>query len=346
MSVSVKHAITSTLKGLTQKAAYRAGIPAVVGTVRYDWEGALGSLDIFFGHHVVADGDACGELQAGQLYDRLMYLRRTRELVSLSEGLDWLQRPRRGSRLAAITFDDGYRDNLTLLLPVLEAAHAPATVFVATGPVVDGGSMWFDLARCALRRAGTKPLGLAWAPAPLQAQQPAAYADKVMAYLQRCDPLVREKRVGELLRKAPAADPPVEPRHAVLTAQELQALARHPLISIGAHTHSHTVLDACDEATARGELRENLQCLARLVGAPARSFAYPRGLPQDFSQRDQELLRDLGIEVAVTTRPGPNVPGTDPLALNRLPLGTGGVERFAWTVDVRPVARHAGSVLT
>lgn len=341
MLVSTRRNATGTLKGLAQKAVYGVGLPAVVGTVRYDWEGAYGGLDIFFGHHVVADNDDCGDLKATDLYDRLKYLRRTRDFVSLAEGLVWMRHPSRGARLAAITFDDGYRDNLTQLLPVLEAAQAPATVFVATEPVVTGGSLWFDLARCALRRAGARPLRLAWAPAPLQVQQPGAYADKLMDYLQRCEPAVRARRVRELLQRAPAAEPPVEPRHAVLTPPELQTLAAHPLITIGAHTHSHAVLSACDDADVLRELQENLACLGRLTGTPAKSFAYPRGLSGDYSLRDQQLLGELGIEAAVTTHPAQNVPTTDPLALCRIPLGTGGVERFAWAIDVRPATRRS-----
>src|SRR5262245_29255477 len=34
---------------------------------------------------------------------------------------------------ACLTFDDGYRDNLTTLLPILEQHNVPATIFVTTG---------------------------------------------------------------------------------------------------------------------------------------------------------------------------------------------------------------------
>ncbi len=50
----------------------------------------------------------------------------------------------RAAGLAALTFDDGFQDNLTTLVPLLRELDAPATVFVTTGwmgephPVVPG----------------------------------------------------------------------------------------------------------------------------------------------------------------------------------------------------------------
>lgn len=42
-------------------------------------------------------------------------------------------------RLVAITFDDGFRDNLTVALPLLEQFNLPATVFVTAGFVGQTG---------------------------------------------------------------------------------------------------------------------------------------------------------------------------------------------------------------
>ncbi len=45
---------------------------------------------------------------------------------------------------AVITFDDGYADNLTNALPVLEKFSAPATVFVITGDVGGKNVVWSE----------------------------------------------------------------------------------------------------------------------------------------------------------------------------------------------------------
>ena len=40
------------------------------------------------------------------------------------------------ARSVALTFDDGYADNLTQALPLLERAHMPATIYASASPRV------------------------------------------------------------------------------------------------------------------------------------------------------------------------------------------------------------------
>lgn len=73
---------------------------------------------------LVADADISPE----NFERQLQWLARWRRVVTLDETL---KSPRRN--VVALTFDDGYRDNLTVALPLLEKFQLPMTIFVAAG---------------------------------------------------------------------------------------------------------------------------------------------------------------------------------------------------------------------
>jgi peptidoglycan/xylan/chitin deacetylase (PgdA/CDA1 family) len=74
---------------------------------------------------LLADADISPERFARQL----QWLARWRRVVPLAETL----RAPASRNLVAITFDDGYRDNLTVALPLLEKFQLPMTLFVTAG---------------------------------------------------------------------------------------------------------------------------------------------------------------------------------------------------------------------
>jgi len=73
--------------------------------------------------------EADADISPEKFERQLRWLARWRRVVPLEETLR--QSGRR--RLVAITFDDGFRDNLTVALPLLEKFQLPMTLFVTAG---------------------------------------------------------------------------------------------------------------------------------------------------------------------------------------------------------------------
>jgi peptidoglycan/xylan/chitin deacetylase (PgdA/CDA1 family) len=103
----------------------------------------------------------------------------------------------------------------------------------------------------------------------------------------------------------------------MLTRQQVRGL-RDLGFEVGGHTVNHPILARIDAARARKELAENKEDLEALLGERLRSFAYPNGTPErDFGVEHARMVRSLGYETAVTTRPGASGPQTNPFLLPR-----------------------------
>jgi peptidoglycan/xylan/chitin deacetylase (PgdA/CDA1 family) len=95
-------------------------------------------------------------------------------------------------------------------------------------------------------------------------------------------------------------------------------LDRDRTIDFGAHTVTHANLLRLDDTAAEREIAGSKEVLESRLGHPVPAFCYPAGL---YGQREQDLVRAGGYEVAVGAEPGPNRPDSDRLGLRRIGVG-------------------------
>jgi peptidoglycan/xylan/chitin deacetylase (PgdA/CDA1 family) len=74
----------------------------------------------------------------------LQFLKENYQVVSLPELLLRLQNKNLSGKEAVITLDDGYQDNLSEALPLLEKYQLPATIFITTGFLGEVASLPWD----------------------------------------------------------------------------------------------------------------------------------------------------------------------------------------------------------
>ncbi len=84
-----------------------------------------------------------------------------------------------------------------------------------------------------------------------------------------------------------------------LTPENIREMSDSGLIEFGGHTMNHINLTTVDDATARREIEESIETVASLTASPCRTFAYPFGR---YLPKHREMLRDAGIEMAVTVK--------------------------------------------
>ncbi|WP_245322819.1 polysaccharide deacetylase family protein [Bradyrhizobium valentinum] len=221
-------------------------------------------------------------------------------IVSLEECLEQLARNDRSRRYAVLTFDDGYRDNVSVALPILERNNAPFMVYVPTAALTRTLQSWWLGLRELIRSSDDITIDAMG----IRIHCP-DFRRKRLA-LTKVDQWVHQdyKRVVALaatLNKAGISMSALNERY-FLDACALQNLARHPLASIGGHTTSHAALATLDASSARAELADNRNYLENLLQLSVRHLAYPYGTPGACGPREARLASEAGYSSAVTTR--------------------------------------------
>jgi peptidoglycan/xylan/chitin deacetylase (PgdA/CDA1 family) len=270
-------------------------------------------------------------------HDHLEVLGRYCEFISLTELPARLAAgvpPRRTP--VAITFDDGYVDNLRHALPVLKAAGAPATVFLATDWLGRAGGFWWDRLAAMVFESPRLPAAinlevgtatLQWRANRLGATGDGARARLHRALWQFCQSLADHDRDAALkqLGGILSVDCPADPESRPMRPDEVQELHASRLVSIGAHAQSHRPLPMLSESEQAMEIAGSRDACRSLTGVTPECFAYPHG---EVAPGLPQLVERAGFKLACSTVQEMAWPGRDRYQLPRVSVSDSDARRF------------------
>ena len=237
-------------------------------------------------------------------------------------------RERGRGRHVMITFDDGYRDNFELALPVLKAHGAPATFFICTGYIDDPKLPWWDEIAWMLRSSTIESIAHGdWLPHGVQPGIENRAAIRIA--LARYKELPGDKTAGYLdfLRSATGADASVVNGSELWMTWEMIRDLQRAGMTIGAHTVSHQLLGKLSEAEQEAEIVGSRDRIAAQIGIVPRAFAYPVGSRSAFTETTKRLLRKHGFESAFSFYGGfQRFDPFDPYDVRRAHVGYSGAQ--------------------
>lgn len=210
------------------------------------------------------DGGGGLHLPVDQFREQLQFLARHYRVVPLMDVVEALSEGRRPPpRSVVLTCDDGYANNLSVAAPLLADYGFPATIFLATDYIDRQGLFWWDDLRARLWTRKEFGSGVVTGGAALVRGAELLRAATLAERTQRLDAW----SVGQVVRD-----------DALRPATWDECRAAPPNIQFGGHGASHRLLGEIDIDTARQELRDCRQALARELGERAVPvFCYPAG---------------------------------------------------------------------
>jgi peptidoglycan/xylan/chitin deacetylase (PgdA/CDA1 family) len=288
--------------------------------------------------------------------EQIAILRGHGQLMQLHQLASALRDGKLPRRAAAITFDDGYANNLHHAKPLLERYDVPATVFVTAAYVGQEREFWWDELERLLLQPGKLPnlldLKVNGTPCHWELGDAAVYSSE--EYSRYCSWTVREDEPGprqrlyrslyQLLR--PLADSErcqllneltawagsertVRPSHRALSAQEVVELATGGLVEIGAHTMTHPALAELPPAEQTQEIQGSKSRLMEILNQTVVSFAYPFGSRRHYTSETAAIVQQAGFGSACSGFSGLVCPGTDRFQLPRFVMRNWDGDAFA-----------------
>jgi peptidoglycan/xylan/chitin deacetylase (PgdA/CDA1 family) len=259
-------------------------------------------------------------LPVSEFARQMEFLREQYDVLPIDEAL---ASPATGKPRACITFDDGYRNNLELALPILERLRLPATVYLPTAFIGTDSMLWTTRLDLGLPKATpeTRAQVADWLSLPHDPSTP-ALMHGVSNALKALRPREREHLLTKIFAQIPAPSTDELAPHAFVTWAEVARMESTGLISFGAHTAHHEIVRNLDDASLRQELQSSVEDVAKHCARPSRTFAYPNGRAVDFDERSEKILSSLGCTAAVSTIEGLNDESTPRYALRRISVGS------------------------
>jgi peptidoglycan/xylan/chitin deacetylase (PgdA/CDA1 family) len=221
----------------------------------------------------------------------------------------------------ALTFDDGYVDNLSVAKPLLVQHSVAATVFVATGH--RGSEFWWDtLARllapgqelpATVRIAVGERIHTWKSPPAGDVNGRRRLLFSIHSLMQPLSPPL----IQPILHSLSAALSPMStpaPFSRALTTDEVTELARGDLVDIGAHGDTHSLLAQLPVASQQSDIRQSKTVLESLLGRPILGFAYPYG---SVSPATLNIVRGSGFAFACSSHTDVTSAGSNRFLLPR-----------------------------
>ena len=305
-------------------------IPGVkTGKIFFRWLRAqvYGGALILGYHRISSSPRALDEVcvSSENFAEHLHELRKRTHPISLSKLVQHLRDGSVPEKSIAVTFDDGYADNLYTAKPLLEKYEIPATVFICTGYI--GKEFWWDeLERLVTGsqtdlqvlhlQVGGKQFEWHKATVNLEERQPALREEFCRAlyhFLLSLDVEDQTYAMGVIRSWSEVSSPGISTTRA-MSEEELLRLVDGGLIELGAHTSHHPMMPQLSFERQKEEIQSSKRDLEALLSEKIAGFSYPNGRATVDAKR---LVRELGFTYACTSLQDVIRPGSDVYELTR-----------------------------
>ena len=258
----------------------------------------------------VQDGALDGHLVTARAFvQQINLLKKNYTVITPGQFLRWCEgETNLPPRAVLLTCDDGLRNTLTDMLPIIADTGIPFLFFVTGAAAEQASSMlWYEQVFLWLKAARAERLSSlckSWYPAQ-RSRLPALWFELLKRFSAiewparrtALDDLRTRLGISKDWASEYSENEALNRRFFMLNRAELKELRRAG-IAIGAHTMSHPMLSLMSQENAFREIADSRSILENTLGETVLALAYPFGNRAAVSPREEKLARNAGFKCA------------------------------------------------
>ena len=286
---------------------FKRNLSSICGLLDWKWRHVQPGLYIFNFHRI---GDADRTLfdpnifsaDVSQFTTQIAIISNRFRVINIRELLQIVESAKEISEpLAMVTFDDGYEDNYSNSLPVLQAYNIPAVFFLPTDFIGNKEIPWWEEAAWVVRQSKNDAINLEGLKDPIYINKNDIrnVVRKVLRYFKDYgDKSIKEKMLE--LKNVCGVDQKFEGAASLFMSWEQVHELKQQGMDVGAHTCSHRILSHLNSEDQRMELSDSKTLIEQKLGSEIYTLAYPVGGDDTYSDQTIEIAKDCGYKLAFT----------------------------------------------
>ncbi|MBL7930665.1 MAG: polysaccharide deacetylase family protein [Bacteroidia bacterium] len=263
----------------------------------------------FLFHRISPDRDPLWDPMDPDLFSKcLRHISENYDVITIED----LPHAKLHEQTATISFDDGYKDNIEVALPILEKYRVKASFYVATDCIDNQTPTWTYYLEHLFKNTQKPELNIdfEYLPEGMRVKQLQDYNSRI-AYVKKLKPLLKNLTLAqrrEVVLHVSGIYNDVEKPNVMMTWEDLKKL-RQLGHQVGSHTKSHTMLGhLSDETRLIEELKGSRDRIFEMLGENPKTISYPNG---SYNQRVTELSKEYGYLSGLAVKQDVYIPGRD-----------------------------------
>ncbi|MGI1678192.1 MAG: polysaccharide deacetylase family protein [Cellvibrionaceae bacterium] len=213
-----------------------------------------------------------------------------------------------------LTFDDGYKNNITIPSVV---SGAPVIVYAATSFIESDKGFWAQQLQESIVNSEVESIDLAIMGGGRvelgSLDQRIELIKKINSKIKKYEPAELMNIINNISEQCGTC---ANDENGFMTWRDVVELSQQG-VEIGGHTHDHFITSRISDVEFRRQLDLSSSEIEKRTGKRAIHFAYPNGGEKDISKNAPQVLEAAGYHSAVTTIEGINKFGDNPYLIKR-----------------------------